>query len=69
MNNYTCYYFYCPDCDEAWVEKWDCACDSDCPKCGKTYTPFDTKKEWVKAKTPNSIKFIKSYKRRYLLEK
>lgn len=57
-------YYFCPDCNEEWVDEWDFMCDSNCPKCEKTYTPFNTKKDWVEAKTPNSVKFMKSLKKR-----
>jgi len=56
------FYYFCPDCNEAWQDYWTCACDMHCPKCDKYYTAFDSKREWIKAKTPNSIKFIKSLK-------
>ena len=59
-NNIKVYLYYCPDCDTPWDEVWSSACDSDCPRCGKTYTPFDTEKEWNEARTPNSIRFITS---------
>jgi hypothetical protein len=26
--------YKCPQCEHAWEDKWSCACDSTCPKCG-----------------------------------
>jgi hypothetical protein len=26
--------YICPACGEDWEEVWECACDSECPKCG-----------------------------------
>lgn len=59
------YFFFCPDCNKAWIFNWavNTRTTSCCPVCRKIYDSFKTKKEWVAAKTPNSIKFIGSLKR------
>lgn len=33
--------YYCPDCDIEWSDTWDCACDDECPSCGKVYTALN----------------------------
>lgn len=27
--------YRCDACDEQWVQQWSCACDDECPSCGK----------------------------------
>jgi hypothetical protein len=52
-------YYYCPDDNESWQEPFEeeyGECDSECPKCGKDYTPFDSKAEWEKAKAKGKKK-------------
>ena len=31
--------YECDDCDTAWEDRWSCACDDDCPKCGADISP------------------------------
>jgi hypothetical protein len=31
--------YYCEDCDKSWTDECSCACDDECPGCGKDYTP------------------------------
>lgn len=32
-------HYECGDCNVAWDDEWSCACDDECPECGKAYTP------------------------------
>lgn len=34
-------FYRCDDCDQDWEEEWSCACDSECPECGRDFSPFD----------------------------
>lgn len=50
-------YYFCPVCNDAFIEEYDSEygeCDSEC-KCGKTYSPFLTKKEWLSAQKENIL--------------
>lgn len=38
-------YHYCADCDIAWKDEWDCACDDECPGCRRDFTPFDSEED------------------------
>jgi hypothetical protein len=38
-------YHYCADCDIAWEDEWECACDDECPGCRRDFTPFDSEEE------------------------
>lgn len=49
-------YYYCPDCNKAWEDNWDSACDDKCSFCGKAYTPFDSKEDWLKAQKGKTSK-------------
>jgi hypothetical protein len=40
MAIYTNYY-RCEDCGVEWIDEWSCACDDECPECGKDFSPFD----------------------------
>jgi hypothetical protein len=33
-------YYQCPDDAEKWVGLWDSGCDSQCPKCRASITPY-----------------------------
>lgn len=35
-------YYHCARCDEAWSDVWSCQCDTECPKCGKDFTPTES---------------------------
>jgi hypothetical protein len=35
-------HYYCPDCEHEWEEKWSSVCDSECPHCGKPYSPISS---------------------------
>lgn len=34
--------YRCDDCDESWEDVWDSMCDSECPKCGRDFTPHQS---------------------------
>jgi hypothetical protein len=34
--------YHCDDCDASWSDEWSCACDDDCPRCGKAFSPHDS---------------------------
>lgn len=51
-------YYYCPYCDEAWDDEWDCACDDECPQCGKDFTPFDD--EDARERTIDTVRSFKA---------
>lgn len=34
--------FRCDDCGETWTDQWSCACDDECPSCGKDFSPDET---------------------------
>lgn len=37
MSNLTIFYTHC---GQSWQDEWSCACDSDCPECGKPIEAF-----------------------------
>lgn len=50
-------YYFCPVCNDAFIEAYESEygeCDSEC-KCGKTYSPFLNKKEWLLAQKENIL--------------
>jgi hypothetical protein len=34
--------YHCSECNESWSDEWDCACDDECPECGKDFTPISS---------------------------
>jgi hypothetical protein len=36
-------FYECSACDVYWEDEWNCACDDECPKCGKPISPHDSK--------------------------
>ncbi len=34
--------YHCEACDESWTDVWCCACDDECPTCGKAHSPEDS---------------------------
>lgn len=34
-------HYRCDACDEEWSDRWSCACDDDCPRCGTSISPHD----------------------------
>lgn len=34
-------HYRCEECDEEWTDQWSCACDDECPRCGKAISPHD----------------------------
>jgi hypothetical protein len=37
LNRYRC------DCTAKWTDQWACMCDNDCPACGTTCSPYESK--------------------------
>lgn len=38
-------YYQCPSCNEEWEDTWECACNSECPKCESSdIEPYDWKR-------------------------
>jgi hypothetical protein len=35
--------YHCEPCGESWDDEWSCACDDECPACGKAYSPEESK--------------------------
>lgn len=35
-------HYHCDDCGVSWSDEWSCACDDECPECGKAYTPEES---------------------------
>ena len=33
-------YYSCHFCKIKWIDRWDCACDDDCPYCYRSYSPY-----------------------------
>lgn len=33
-------HYHCNICKTEWEDEWDCQCDSECPSCGRDYTPY-----------------------------
>lgn len=45
-------HYHCKKCNVSWIEPFEEEyghCESECPKCETSYTPFDTIKEWQDA--------------------
>lgn len=40
-----CYFvnhYRCEPCGEEWEDQWSCACNDECPSCGKEIEPHDS---------------------------
>jgi hypothetical protein len=37
-----CNAYHCQHCNVSWEDHWSCACDDECPECGKAITPEDS---------------------------
>ena len=36
-------FYRCDRCDRLWTDEWSCACDDECPRCGRRdMTPFNS---------------------------
>lgn len=35
-------HYHCHHCNAEWIDEWSCQCDSDCPSCGCTFTPYES---------------------------
>jgi len=36
VNHYEC------DCGTSWIDRWSCACDDECPNCGRSISPSES---------------------------
>ncbi len=34
--------YHCEACDVEWTDEWSCACDDECPECGRDFSPYDS---------------------------
>ena len=32
-------HYHCVECNTSWTDEWSCACDDDCPVCGRDIEP------------------------------
>lgn len=35
--------YYCNRCDEGWEDEWSCACDDECPNCGRPFESYHSR--------------------------
>lgn len=46
-------HYHCPACDVSWSSSWSCACDDDCPDCGRSIEAKDW--DWLDPKTGDVV--------------